>query len=413
MSKTLGLSMIVKNESHVILRVLNSVAPIIDYWVIVDTGSTDGSQDIIKNFFKEKNIPGELIEIEWKDFSTSRNISLKAVENRVDFGMWIDADEELIIEPGFDKEAILSKLSPEEKIIDSISIRTIYGKVDYTRKNIWKTKSNFYWNGPIHELLSSPTETSGDLAKGLHVIVRPEGSSWGNIREKYLGHAKILEEYCSTTNDPRWVFYTAQSYRDASEYNKSIEWYNKRALMKDGFYEEIFISKFMVAKLSEAIGKSKNVCTILYQEAHAADPANLRGEAIKALIQMYHRHQDWENAYVFSLYGLRYNKNNPYPHRILFLDKSLHDFEMLDLYSLSCFYTKRTEEGSRAYWVMRQQLEQLGPSYLSEDVSKRIMGNEQYFPVTEAMKQQSSNLPKPGVKKVFSPHGGKKKKRKK
>ena len=45
MSKTLGLSMIVKNESHVILRVLTSISPIIDYWAIVDTGSTDGTQD--------------------------------------------------------------------------------------------------------------------------------------------------------------------------------------------------------------------------------------------------------------------------------------------------------------------------------------------------------------------------------
>ena len=101
--KKLGLSMIMKNEHHVILRCLESVAPIIDYWVIVDTGSTDGSQQIVKDFFKEKNIPGELIEIEWKDFSTSRNVALNAVESHVDYGMWIDCDEQLIIQPGFYK----------------------------------------------------------------------------------------------------------------------------------------------------------------------------------------------------------------------------------------------------------------------------------------------------------------------
>ena len=216
---------------------------------------------------------------------------------------------------------MLSRVDDKGRGMDSVSLRTIYGKVDYTRKNIWKTKMGFFWNGPIHELLSSPQEATGDLGRGLHVIVRPEGSSWGNVREKYLSHAKILEEYCSTTNDPRWVFYTGQSYRDASEWDKSIEWYTKRAQMKDGFYEEVFISKFMIAKLSEAAGKSKNECTILYQDAHASDPNNLRGEAIKSLVQMYHRHQDWENSYVFSLYGLRYNRANPYPNRILFLDK--------------------------------------------------------------------------------------------
>jgi glycosyltransferase involved in cell wall biosynthesis len=410
MNKSLGLSMIVKNESHVILRALSSISPIIDHWVIVDTGSTDGTQDIIKNFFKEKGIPGELIEIEWKDFSTSRNVALNAIEPHADFGIWLDADEELIIEPSFDKQKMLSKVDKDGNIFHSISIRTVYGKVDYTRKNIWKTNMKFYWNGPIHELLSSPLETTGDLGSGLHVIVRPEGSSWGNIKEKYLSHAKILEEYCSTTNDPRWVFYTAQSYRDASEWDKSIEWYTKRAQMKEGFYEEIFISRFMIAKLSEAAGKSKNECSILYQEAHGSDPNNLRGEAIKSLIQMYHRHQDWENSYVFSLYGLRYNRANPYPNRILFLDKGLYDYEMLELHALACFYTNRKEEGSRVYWMLRQQLEQLGAGYLSDEMMKRVMENEKYFPVTQAMMQKAPQVSK---RPVFPSHGGTKKNRKK
>jgi len=51
--KTLGLMMIVKNEKDVILRCLKSVLPIIDYWTIVDTGSTDGTQDIIKSFLQK------------------------------------------------------------------------------------------------------------------------------------------------------------------------------------------------------------------------------------------------------------------------------------------------------------------------------------------------------------------------
>jgi glycosyltransferase involved in cell wall biosynthesis len=373
MQKTLGLSMIVKNESHVIKRLLNSVAPAIDYWAIVDTGSTDGTQQIIKDFFEEKGIPGELIEIEWKDFATSRNTALQAVESKVDYGFWIDADEELILEPNFNKQAMLVQN------VDCISVKTVYGRVDYTRKNIWKTGKDFSWNGPIHELLSSPEEKTGNIANGMHVIVRAEGSSWGNIREKYLAHAAILEPYAIETKDPRWVFYTAQSYRDASEFEKSIEWYRKRAVMTEGFYEEIFISRFMIARLSEALGKSKEECTILYQEAHSCDP--VRGEAIKSLIQMYQRLGDWENAYVYSLYGTRYHMKNPYPHRILFIDKGLYDFEMLEAHSLSCYYTKRTEEGSRAYWAMRAQVEALGgEKYLGDKAWAKVLDNEKWFP---------------------------------
>ena len=58
--RALCLNMIVKNESHVIRRCLDSVRPFIDSWVIVDTGSTDGTEDIIREHLKD--IPGQLHE---------------------------------------------------------------------------------------------------------------------------------------------------------------------------------------------------------------------------------------------------------------------------------------------------------------------------------------------------------------
>ena len=62
----LCLNTMVSNESHVILRMLNSCYKYIDYWIIQDNGSTDGTQDIIRNFFAEKNIQGFLYEIPWQ-----------------------------------------------------------------------------------------------------------------------------------------------------------------------------------------------------------------------------------------------------------------------------------------------------------------------------------------------------------
>ena len=62
--KTICLNMIVKNESHIILNTLENLYSYIkfSYWVISDTGSTDDTKSIITNFFKQKNIPGELVE---------------------------------------------------------------------------------------------------------------------------------------------------------------------------------------------------------------------------------------------------------------------------------------------------------------------------------------------------------------
>ncbi|MBB5164332.1 hypothetical protein [Mycobacterium sp. AZCC_0083] len=52
--------MIVRNEAHIIQEVLGSVAPHVASWVIVDTGSDDGTQDVIRSQMADLGIPGEL-----------------------------------------------------------------------------------------------------------------------------------------------------------------------------------------------------------------------------------------------------------------------------------------------------------------------------------------------------------------
>ncbi|NGX45432.1 MAG: SPBc2 prophage-derived glycosyltransferase SunS [Chlamydiae bacterium] len=101
------LNMIVKNESAVVKRSLGSVKPIIDYWVIVDTGSTDGTQEIIKEFMKE--IPGELHERPWVNFEHNRNEALQLAKGKADYTLFIDADEELV----YDKEFALPNLDKD------------------------------------------------------------------------------------------------------------------------------------------------------------------------------------------------------------------------------------------------------------------------------------------------------------
>jgi len=94
MKKTICLNMIVKDENHVITRCLESVKSLIDYWVIVDTGSQDGTQDTIKNFLKD--IPGELYERPWVNFGHNRNEALALAQDKSDYILFIDADDQLV-----------------------------------------------------------------------------------------------------------------------------------------------------------------------------------------------------------------------------------------------------------------------------------------------------------------------------
>ena len=53
---TLALTMMVKNESKRIKYSLESVKDIVDKFIILDTGSHDSTQDIIRDFCKINNI---------------------------------------------------------------------------------------------------------------------------------------------------------------------------------------------------------------------------------------------------------------------------------------------------------------------------------------------------------------------
>ena len=98
--RTICLNMIVKDEARIIRRCLDTVMQLIGYWVIVDTGSTDGTQDIIREHLKD--IPGELHERHWKDFGHNRTEALELAKGKAVYTLVIDADEMLIAEPGFE-----------------------------------------------------------------------------------------------------------------------------------------------------------------------------------------------------------------------------------------------------------------------------------------------------------------------
>ena len=73
--KTICLNMIVRNEAAVIGRCLASVLPVIDYWVICDTGSTDGTPAVIADALA--SVPGEIHHHVWVNFGVNRAVRLE------------------------------------------------------------------------------------------------------------------------------------------------------------------------------------------------------------------------------------------------------------------------------------------------------------------------------------------------
>jgi glycosyltransferase involved in cell wall biosynthesis len=97
MGKTICLNMIVKDESHVIVETLRNIYGYIpfDYYVVSDTGSSDNTKDLIRTFFDQKGVSGEIYDDEWKDFGHNRSQAFKHAYNKSDYVFVWDADDRI------------------------------------------------------------------------------------------------------------------------------------------------------------------------------------------------------------------------------------------------------------------------------------------------------------------------------
>ena len=141
------LNMIVRNESRIIKRLLTSVLPIIDTYVICDTGSTDDTPKIIKDFFDEHHIPGEVISEPFKNFGYNRTFALKAARNKATYALLLDADMIFKIEPDFNKQALTK---------DAYMIIQKGGGLNYYNTRLIRLDIDAKCVGPTHEYYDLP-----------------------------------------------------------------------------------------------------------------------------------------------------------------------------------------------------------------------------------------------------------------
>jgi glycosyltransferase involved in cell wall biosynthesis len=154
--KNIGLCMIVKNEARVILRCLESVRPLADYFLIEDTGSTDDTQDIIRNWLDQNRLPGEVFEAAWQDFAHNRSVALARLRERpdIDYALIIDADDILVPEEGFDPEAFKTRLEAD---VYHVAIR--HGPVRHHRPQLCNNRVALGYRGVLHEFIEAPAGT--------------------------------------------------------------------------------------------------------------------------------------------------------------------------------------------------------------------------------------------------------------
>ena len=305
MSKsTICLNMIVKDEEHIILRTLNNLTNYInfDYWVISDTGSTDSTKEIIRDFFNEKNIPGELIEIPWKDFAYNRTEALNHAYNKTDYVFIFDADDEIMGD--FTLPKIMNKDFYKFQYGDKHGIRL-------TRPQLFNNRIKWKYVGVLHEYAESvePTKSSELISGNYYFTLGHEGSR-SKDPEKYHKDAIILEKaFYDTAKDTnkylhsRYAYYCAQSYAACKNTAKSLEFY-KKVLELEGWLEEKYVSCIRIHDMLE--NKEEG----LYYLDKASEYNRNRIECIYRLVNYYLLKNDCQKSHDYYKRIQNYYEND-------------------------------------------------------------------------------------------------------
>jgi glycosyltransferase involved in cell wall biosynthesis len=332
--KTICLNMIVKNESKAIKRCLSSVKNVIDYWIIVDTGSSDGTPALIKDCMK--HIPGELHERPWIDFEHNRNQALALSKGKGDYLLFIDADEELAFSETF-------KMPPLDKDYYIAKVREVTNRIDYTRTLLVNNHLNWSWKGVRHELIQCPAAKSHQILAGVTNLSRTEEGCRSQDPNKYLNDAIAIEKALQDEpTNSRYMFYLGQSYLNAKEHDKALKSYEKRAAM-GGYDEEVFISLYLVAYLQEQLKMPAETITQSYWKAFHYRPT--RAEPLYRLAAHYNQSKTPLLGYLVAKYGLTI----PYPQDTLFVEPWIYDWGLQTQVGECAAHLGKMEEASEAF----------------------------------------------------------------
>ena len=206
---TLGLAMIVKNEESNLKEWLLKAVPHLDELVVVDTGSTDGTKQVLEK------AGATIIESEWNNnFAEARNLGLRPMLS--DWILVLDADERV------DEQAWLTirKLLDEPDILAyQVNVRNYHGQQTLSTYDVLQSYRLFrngygiMYEGAVHNQLV-PSLERAVLSTGMRtatVSVEIDHFGYALSPEKMYQkririHTMLVNALINNPGDPYYLF---------------------------------------------------------------------------------------------------------------------------------------------------------------------------------------------------------------
>ena len=312
--------MIVRDEARVIERCLRSVEGLIDSWVICDTGSRDGTQQLVERLLA--GVPGQLYENRWTNFGHNRTELMRVAVGRADYLLLLDADMTVTFNP-----AGLTGLTADCYLLRHA------GSVEYWITRLVRGDRTWRYVGSTHEHVATDGR---DAVQKLDAIVIHHHADGGSRAAKFDRDLRLLsEDLRADPADARAAFYLAQTYRDMGRRDEAIELYQRRAEM-GGWDQEIFYSMFQAAVLRADNGDWPAAMAAL-NAAWEFRPTRL--EPVYELASRLRVRGEYRAAHHFACRGV----DQPQPDDVLYVWPWVYRWGLLFEYSIT------------AYWVGQHQ----------------------------------------------------------
>lgn len=411
------LTMIVKNESKNMPRLLQSLHTIIDMISIVDTGSTDNTIDVIHQEAKKYNIPCTVHKELFKNFSYNRTHSIRTAKKT-----YPEATYFLLSDADFVWDVNVGTAFNKNLLIDHVyNVKQYTNSLHYMNVRMLSAEVDFECIGVTHEYWSPSKNQSkyqGNVRYAtINTLCIDDREDGGCKEDKFERDERLLKHELDNPDGidrgllTRYKFYLAQTYRDMGRYLDSMEMYQKR-VDDQGWQEEVYFSIYQIGKCSqsyslvlkkyiESLEKPENERTdedkmILtsksvhhgatveeytkemnlynerakekYLEAYNYRPTRL--ESLYWLVVMLKDERDHQKAYDYAILGLE----KPTPNDVLFIETPCYDFRFMFELSIICYYLPDKKEEGALYIELLLNKSNLPSNYM--DIVKR---NAQFY----------------------------------
>jgi tetratricopeptide (TPR) repeat protein len=260
MTPRVSLTMIVKNEAENLRACLDSVAPVVQEIVVVDTGSTDSTRAIAGR------CGARVVDFPWCDhFAAARNAGIDHATGEWIF--WLDADDRLDAPNRGKLGALFASLTSENAAYMMRCVSLSDGKnesqtsADHAR--LFRRHPQVRWQHRVHEQILPSVYRSGGSVRATDIVIEHTGyRDKALFRRKLERNLRLLElAQREEPDDPHILSHLGQTYLAFGRVAEALP-HLRRGLERAGadgsstrkLYGQLARAYYQTGQRSEALG---------------------------------------------------------------------------------------------------------------------------------------------------------------